>query len=160
MIDSNHDEQNNIEVIILRPNNSLTWKINLVLLLAVMIVSLSIALGFLIAGAWVILPFSILELMFISICVYYSARQCALQEVIRISELEISIESGFKKPSMKKTYQRVWSKFFVRPSARKGDLDQLVIRSHGRELEIGSFLSREDKAELVLHLRKSVATSG
>ncbi len=47
--------------IILRPNHSWSWRANVLFLCILMGVSMSIAIGFLFAGAWGILPFSILE---------------------------------------------------------------------------------------------------
>ena len=157
MIESRTDEETHSTIVVLRPNNSLTWKLNLVLLLVVAGVSLSIALSFLIAGAWVILPFSLVELILLALCIHYVAKQCARQEVITISEYEVVVEMGIRKPTKKACFQRIWSKFFVRPGKRAQDPEKVVSRSHGDELELGEFLNKEDKADLVKILRKTVA---
>ena len=157
MIESHLNKETHSTILVLKPNNSLTWRLNLVLLLIVAAVSMSIALSFLIAGAWVILPFSLVELMLLALCIHYVAKQCARQEVITISEYEVIVEMGMRKPTKKACFQRIWSKFFVRPGIRAQDPEKVVIRSHGDELEIGEFLNKEDKADLVRILRKTVA---
>ena len=157
MIESRTNEETHSTIVVLRPNNSLTWKLNLVLLLVVAGVSLSIALSFLIAGAWVILPFSLVELILLALCIHYVAKQCARQEVITISEYEVVVEMGIRKPTKKACFQRIWSKFFVRPGKRAQDPEKVVIRSHGDELELGEFLNKEDKADLIKILRRTVA---
>ena len=80
----------------------------------------------------------------------------ALDKVITISEYEVLVEMGIRKPT-KARFQRIWSKFFVRPGKRTQDPEKVVIRSHGDELEIGEFLNKEDKADLVRILRKTVS---
>ena len=77
MIESTRNEETQSTILVLRPNNSLTWRLNLVLLLIIAAVSISIALSFLIAGAWVILPFSLAELVLLALCIRYVAKQCA-----------------------------------------------------------------------------------
>ena len=157
MIESRTNEETRATVLVLRPNNSLTWRLNLVLLLVIAAVSMAIALSFLIAGAWVILPFSVIELTLLALCIHYVAKQCARQEVITISEYEVIVEMGIRKPTKKACFRRIWSKFFVRPGKRTQDPEKVVIRSHGDELEIGEFLNKEDKADLVRILRKTVS---
>ena len=156
MIKSTLNEETQSTVLVLRPNNSLPWRLNLALLLIIATVSISISLSFLIAGAWVILPFSLVELVLLAFCIHYVAKQCARQEVITISEFEVLVEMGIRKPTKKACYQRIWSKFFVRPGKSPQDPEKVVIRSHGDELEIGQFLSKEDKLDLVRILRKTV----
>jgi len=157
MIESTRNEETQSTILVLRPNNSLTWRLNLVLLLLIAAVSISIALSFLIAGAWVILPFSLVELVLLALCIHYVAKQCARQEVITSSEFEVLVEMGIRKPTKKACYQRIWSKFFVRPGKSVQDPEKVVIRSHGDELEIGEFLNKDDKADLVRILKKTVA---
>ena len=46
MIESRTNEETRATVLVLRPNNSLTWRLNLVLLLVIAAVSMAIALVF------------------------------------------------------------------------------------------------------------------
>ena len=150
------DDESRTGVIILRPNHSWSWRANLIFLSILMGVSLSIAVGFFLLGAWVILPFSLLEMTFLAICIHYCVKQCARQEVITISDYEVLIERGVKSPSQQLTFQRVWAKFFVESPRHPWDPVSLFIRSHGKESEIGSFLNRRDKLYLVGLLKRVV----
>ncbi|MEX2327743.1 MAG: DUF2244 domain-containing protein [Pseudomonadales bacterium] len=143
--------------IILKPNASLRWRANLCLLYTLMGISLSIGFGFLLLGAWLVLPYSLLEMAFLALCMTYCVRQCNRQEVITISEHEVLIERGISGPSEHWNYQRMWAKFMVKAPRHPWDPAVVAIRSHGKELEIGSFLSRRDKSALIEQLRRVVA---
>ncbi len=148
------DDATNTGVIILRPNKSWSWRANILFLSVFVAISLTISIGFLLAGAWLILPFSIIEISFISGCLYYCVRQCSRQEVITVSRNEVTIEAGMKKPNRRKIFHRAWAKFFVLQPKRPWENTTLSIRSHGQATEIGSFLNRTDKEDLVSHLRR------
>jgi len=154
MVVTDIDETSRTGTIILRPNHSWSWRANVLFLCILMVVSMTIALGFLFAGAWVILPFSILEMTVVAFCIHYSVKQCKRQEVITISDYEVKIEQGIRGPSHVQTFIRMWATWFVQKPPHPWDPVSLVIRSHGQELEIGSFLNRRDKTDLVSQLKK------
>ena len=156
MVLTDIDDNTQTGVIVLRPNNSWGWRANVVFLSVFMGVSLTIGTGFLIAGAWVVLPFSLLEISVVGYCLYYCVRQCSRQEVITVSDHEVMIETGIRQPTEARTFQRMWAKFFVTSPRRPWEDKTLSIRSHGIETEIGSFLSREDKDALVKQLRRVI----
>ena len=79
------DDRTNTGVIVLRPNNSWSWRANVAFLSIFMGVSLTIAIGFLFAGAWVIMPYSILEITVVAACIHYCVKQCSRQEVITVT---------------------------------------------------------------------------
>lgn len=156
MVLTDIDDSTRTGIIILRPNSSWSWRANVLFLSIFMGVSLSIAFGFLLAGAWVVMPYSLLEIAVITYCIHYCVRQCSRQEVITISDHEVRIESGIQTPSRQQTFQRMWAKFFVQRPRRPWETLTLSIRSHGKETEIGSFLSRRDKDDLVYELKRVV----
>lgn len=154
MVVTDIDETSRTGIIILRPNHSWSWRANVLFLSVLMVVSMTIAIGFLFAGAWVILPFSLLEMTVVAFCIHYSVKQCKRQEVITISDYEVKIEQGIRGPSHVQTFIRMWATWFVQKPRHPWDPVSLVIRSHGQELEIGSFLNRRDKTDLVSQLKK------
>ena len=156
MVLTDIDDNSRTGTIILRPNSSWSWRANVIFLSFFMGVSLTIAVGFMIAGAWVIMPYSILEVTVVGLCIHYCVRQCSRQEVITISDFEVKIESGIREPSKAQTFQRMWAKFFVTRPRRPWESATLSIRSHGHETEIGSFLSSTDKDDLVSQLKRVV----
>lgn len=158
MVDANIDEVAHTGTIILKPNASWSWRANLYLLYTLMGVSLSIGTAFLFAGAWVILPYSILEMVVLGLCIFYCVRQCNRQEVITISEHEVMIERGIYHPVQSWNYYRIWAQFMVKSPRHPWDPAVVSIRSHGAELEIGSFLSRRDKTQLIAQLKRVVTS--
>ena len=119
-------------------------------------ISLTIGIGFLIQGAWLVLPFSVLEMLFLAGCIYYCVLKCDRQEVITISEHEVLIESGRKRAEQTRQFNRSWSQFLISTPNHPWDPKIVRIRSHGKELEIGSFLNQKDKSELVGMLKRVV----
>lgn len=156
MVLTDIDDTTNTGVIVLRPNHSWSWRANVLFLSVFMGVSLAIGMGFLLAGAWVIMPYSLLEITVVGLCIHYCVKQCSRQEVITVTDHEVTIESGVKKPAKSQRFNRMWSKFFVQKPSRPWDSMILGIRSHGIETEIGSFLNRSDKDDLVSQLRRVV----
>lgn len=157
MVEATIDDSSHTGRIILKPNASWSWRANLYLLYTLMAISLTIGFGFLLMGAWLILPYSILEMTVLALCIYYCVLKCNRQEVITISEYEVEIQRGIYRPMESWNFHRVWSQFLVKAPRHRWDPAVVSIRSHGKELEIGSFLSRRDKSRLIEQLRRVVA---
>ena len=156
MIDTDIDDQTHTGSIVLRPNASFTWQANLYVLYFLMSVSLTIGIGFAFMGAWMILPYSLLEIAVLTICIYLCVQKCNRQEVITVKEHEVTIAKGIRNPSEIWHYQRLWAKFLVKPAPHPWEDQKVSIRSHGKELELGSFLTRREKNSLVAHLKRIV----
>lgn len=156
MIEARIDDRSHTGRIILRPNASWSWRANVWLLYTLAGLSFTIGIGFMLMGAWLILPYSFLEMSVLALCIYHCVRQCNRLEVITVSEHEVKIESGVRGPEESHKYHRLWAKFLVKSPRHPWDPATVSIRSHGKEQEIGSFLSRPDKALLVTHLRRVV----
>ena len=156
MVVSDIDEKTRTGVIVLTPNHSWSWKANVLFLSVLMGVSMTIAFGFLLAGAWLVLPFSIIEMTVVALCIHYCVRQCSRQEVITVSDFEVRIERGIRTPTESESYQRMWAQFLVQPPKHPWDPMTLGIRSHGQYSEIGAFLNRRDKYNLLAQLKRVI----
>ena len=119
-------------------------------------ISVLINLWLLAIGIWVVLPYSILELSVLWLCIYYCVYRCNLQEVITISQFEVLIEKGYLKAVESHNYNRSWAQFTVRKEKHPWDPKVVSIRSHGEEMEIGSFLNKQDKEVLIRELKRVV----
>jgi uncharacterized membrane protein len=117
-------------------------------------VSMRFAFGFLFVGAWVILLFSILEMTVVALSVHYCVKQFKRPEVIRISDYEVNIEQKTQGPSQVQTFMKMRATWCVQKPQHPWGPVSPVIRCHGQELEISSFLKRRDKTDLVSHLRR------
>ena len=141
-------------LIILKPNNSATWRFNMTVVASLALVAILISTFFLLQGLWLIAPFSGLEVLALLGCLYLCARSNIQTEIIKFSPDKVVIEQGRTFAEKSWEYHRSWAKIFVRKP--KGHPDQIVIRSHGKELELGSFLNKHDKQKLVNKLRKII----
>ena len=142
--------------IVLKPNNSATWRFNMMVVASLAIIAVLISTFFMLQGAWLIAPFSGLEVLVLLGCLYLCARSNIQTEVIKFSPDKVTIEQGRTFAEKSWEYHRSWAKIFVRKARLEGYPDQVVIRSHGRELELGSFLNKDDKVQLVRKLRKII----
>lgn len=156
MVNADIDDRTHTGLIVLRPNASLSWQANLYVLYFLMVVSLTIGIGFALVGAWMILPYSLLEISVLSACIYVVVQKCNLQEVITVREHEVTIAKGIRVPNKTWKYQRLWAKFLVTPARRPWHEPRICITSHGEELELGSFLTEEEKQTLVQCLKRVV----
>ena len=142
--------------IVLRPNQSWTWRYNLYLLYTLLAVSLLMGGFFVYVGAWVILPYSLLELSVLTACMYYCLKRAQRQEVIRVTEEHVTVEQGRKKPEKSHQFIRFWAQFVVKPADHPWSACHVSIKSHSEELELGRFLNREEKSRLVSELKRVV----
>jgi len=142
--------------IVLKPNNSATWRFNVMVVASLGLIGFLISTFFLLQGLWLIAPFSGLEVLALLGCLYLCARSNIQTEVIKFSPDKVIVEQGRTFAEKSWEYHRSWAKIFVRKPRHWGHPDQVVIRSHGKELELGSFLNKDDKAALVNKLRNII----
>ena len=142
--------------IVLKPNNSATWRFNVWVVASLALIGLLISTFFLLQGLWMIAPFSGLEILALLACLYLCARSNIQTEVIKFSPDKVTVEQGRTFAEKSWEYHRSWAKIFVRKPRHRGHPEQIVIRSHGKELELGSFLNKDDKETLVKKLRKII----
>ena len=156
MVYSDFNPETGHGYIVLKPNNSATWRFNMLVVASLAVIALLISTFFMLQGAWLIAPFSGLEVLALFGCLYLCTRSNIQTEVIKFSPDKVTVEQGRTFAEKSWEYHRSWAKIFVRKPRHRGHPDQVVIRSHGKELELGSFLNKDDKARLVKKLRKII----
>jgi len=57
----------------------------------------------------------------------------------------VIIEKGHTHSEHSWEYQRSWAKIFIKTPEHRGHPKRIFIRSHGKELELGAFLNKQDK---------------
>jgi len=156
MIISEFDHESVRGRIVIQPNHSWTWRANAYFVATLMVISLSIAVAFMLQGFWVILPFTVLELSVLLGCLYYCVRRTHIQEVLTFSPESLVLERGVNKPEQRLEFQRYFTRFFVKPARHPWYCKQVALRCRNSELEIGSFLSTEEKDDLIARLREMI----
>lgn len=107
-------------------------------------ISVAIGVGFALAGAWPVLGFLGIDIILVYIAFRISYGAARQSERVRLSASDLEVvfahPSGADKRAVLRAY---WARISVEPENSKRV--RLVIRSHGRALELGSFLGTAEK---------------
>lgn len=139
---------------ILRPQRSATWRDNLLLVGAVALAAVPIAVTWAALGFWPILPLCGLELALLTLALYAVNRSLLAREVVIVDRDAIVVEAGHRELERRYRLGRAWAQVLLVPVRR--DRCRLVLRSHGRAVELGRFLTDEERETLAGDLRAVV----
>jgi len=143
---------------IARPNCSLSTRSMLSLLALITLVSLTIAIGFTIMGAWLILPFAGLELAALAYAFYLIHCHSHDYESISINEDQVAIEKHDYKITNRVIFQRYWAQVLLQDLPNGEQL--LFLRSHGKKVQFGSSLmNNEQRQQLARQLKQLVGSA-
>lgn len=121
------------------------------------------ALGFALLAAWrgnVFAPaFAVLEVGLVAWCLVRVWRASATGEVIVLDPTRLEVVR-MGDPGPPARFHPYWARLRLRPGRWRGAPSRLVIRSHGREVEIGAFLTDEERTELARRLSGLLAQAG
>lgn len=142
---------------VIRPNCSLGWRGTLIFFAVTSAVILVVALVFAIKGAWLIVPFSGLEIMLLGVCLYQCARKNAECEIVHIGKEFIKVERGRKHVNEQFEWRRCWSRIYLIESRLTGYPSRLTITSRELEIEIGAGLVETERLALARELQRQLA---
>lgn len=119
-----------------------------------------VALGLALVAAWggnVFAPaFAALEVAFVAGCMLRVWRSSGAGEVIVLSPTRLEVARiGQAGPAAQ--FHPYWARLVLRPGRWRGAPNRLVLRSHGREIEIGAFLSDAERSDLAARLTALLA---
>jgi uncharacterized membrane protein len=137
---------------VLKPNNSASWQFNMVLFGCVTLILFCISGYYASLGLWLVFPFAGLEVIVLFTCLYLRVRANNSKEVITFDDTTVIVERGYKYAEKSWKYHRLLTKVFVKQPTIRGYPKQIFIRSHGKQLELGSFLNKKDKDILIKNL--------
>ncbi len=141
--------------VVARPNSSLSAKGRVYAVVIIAAISLAVALGFSLIGAWLVLPFAGIELLAIGYAFYYIHCHSQDYESIVIEGDQISVEKKSYKAVSKMVFNRYWAKVLLRLTPN-GD-QMLSLRSHGKEIDFGrSYMTNDQRLELAKQLKERV----
>ena len=135
--------------IILRPNCSATWYQSKLFLLVMMFPMFTIAIGWSLSGAWLVLPFAGLEFLLLSWVVYKVTFRAYQQDLIKIEpEQLIVLFSVNQKPPQKCIFPLNETHLDVKTASLPYDMSVLHLVYNRQRRELGSFLNKEDREDL------------
>ena len=160
MIEANLNTTGSQGHIVVCPNMSAEWRITKLLLWMISTIAVLIGIGFAVAGLWLILPFSGLEVMALVGLMYWVAHQCSRKQVIYLQDTRIIVEKGYRTPRFAWESELFWTRLIVEESPYRGHPRRLILRSKQQQLEIGEFLNEDDKKKLIATLRGVITVVG
>jgi uncharacterized membrane protein len=140
----------------LSPHRSLSQRGFLILMTAVGTVGFAAGLLFYLIGAWPVVGFLGLDVALIYLAFRINYRRARAYEIVRLSRDDLVIERvshwGERHTWRAQPY---WLQVLVdEPAEAQG---RLVLRSHGRRVEIGGFLTPAERVDLARALRAALA---
>lgn len=162
MLSTSQSAGDNAQSIIVRPNASLTCYHALLFFTGIALVSLIIGTRFLLLGAWVILPFALLEMLLLAFCLRQVLRSNKRMESIRIAEDHVQLTQQDVWQEQSYRLSRHWLRV-IDETGSDAEFDwqpkRVLLRSHGQSHEIGSFVNNAEKKELIRWLRQALSGS-
>jgi len=146
--------------IIAKPNDSLSEEQKAKLLAVIGLILLLVGLGFLRIGAWMVLPFAGLELVIFCYAFYTLYLHANEFESITFDRDALHIEKKVKQQRYSSSFNHYWARVYLRDAESvKGfkAKSQLIISSHGKEVEFGSaFLTELQRKHLVKEIKQKI----
>lgn len=145
------------QVFVIQPNCSMSWQGQVLAFIFIGSVTLGVGVVCLLVGLPLVLPFSGLEVSALAAALYLSTRRGNIREVLTIDERAIAVESGRRVPEQREEFQRYWARVVLERSRNSWYPSRLLLRSHGRQVEVGRFLNEQERQGLALELRRVLA---
>jgi uncharacterized membrane protein len=138
------------------PNCSLSVRGARVFFASLCFVSFAIA-GFVaLQGFWPVLPFAGLEMALLAWALKVSLARRHQRETITVSDAEVSVEQLKGHQHMQVVFPRHWAQVKLRRPSSRLHPSRLMIESHGRGCEVGSFLTEEERRGLAVRLERLI----
>ncbi len=158
MVSSTVDSKRNWRIVI-RPNRSLTQRQLQLVFVGIAVICLSIASVFAVLGMWPVLPFAGAEVIAVGIGFYLSAMGGREMEVVSVNSDKVAVEKGRRQIRQRWELQRAWAQIRLLPPKMRWYPSRLVIRSHGKAVELGGFLNEEERQQLAGKLQRAIRDS-
>ncbi|MCL6417084.1 DUF2244 domain-containing protein [Aestuariirhabdus sp. Z084] len=140
--------------ILLRANQSASWRINLCVLAGISVAGLFIAFGFMMLGAPWVLLFVGLEIVALAVCFFLASRATTRQQLIRIGKSQLVVEKGHLYAEEALDLPRQWTRVCVEQASHPLGSDRLYLRAMDKMTPVGEFLNQPEIALLRDRLRQ------
>jgi uncharacterized membrane protein len=107
-------------------------------------------------GFWPVLPFAGLEMALFGWALKTSMARRHHRQTITVTDVDVSVELRDRQHSVHLVFPRHWAQVKLRRPASRLHPSRLTIESHGRQCELGSFLTEEERRGLALRLQSLI----
>ncbi|MGH8198993.1 MAG: DUF2244 domain-containing protein [Steroidobacteraceae bacterium] len=142
--------------IVICPNCSLSLRAAALFFGGLCLFCLTLASVLALLGMWPVLPFAGLEMLGVGWALHASLARRYRSEIITLTDADISVESRDRAECRRTVFQRHWAQVKLRCPASRLHPSRLTIESHGRQCELGSFLTEEERYGLALRLQRLI----
>ena len=132
---------------LLWPTRSMTWAEAQRVVFGFGLVAAAVGLAFAVAGFPLILPFCGLEFGALWLAFYHTFRAAEERQTVTFTPEEIVVEKGRRRPETTVAFQRPWVRIALERSGRLHPR-RLMLGASGRRIEVGEFLSEDERGEL------------
>jgi uncharacterized membrane protein len=141
--------------VVLYPNRSLGTTGFVALMAAIVLVSVAIGAGFMMIGAWPVTGFLGLDVVLLYLAFRWNYREARRVEFVRLDGDGLSVrrlDPDGRAQSWR--FEPYWVRVGLEPVGRHDR--RLVLRSHGRQVTIGAFLTQDERLELARALEAAL----
>lgn len=156
MVTENHDAELADFRFHIQPNCSLSPSVSLLVYGIVGLIALAVALRFLLLGAWMVLPFTLLEVGLLAWVVVQLTREQQQVEIISIANGEVHIVQRGRRETTEWRFPHYWVKVVLKHTRLRNHPTRLLLRSHGKETEVGHWLTEEERLKLAEELKRAI----
>jgi uncharacterized membrane protein len=140
---------------VLRPHRSLGPRGFLILMICVCTLSFVGGMYFMIIGAWPIFGFMGLDVLGVYIAFRASYRSGRLFEAVQLSQSALSVQRVHPSGRIQTwLFEPYWVQVHMDDPPEHGS--RLTLRSHGKDLTIGSFLTPEERLDVAKAIREAL----
>jgi uncharacterized membrane protein len=107
-------------------------------------------------GFWPILPFAGAEVALLGWALSVSLERRFHRQLITVTEADVSVDTCNRRRTEHVVFPRHWAQVKLRRPAARLHPSRLTIESHGRQCELGSFLTEEERRGLALRLQRLI----
>jgi uncharacterized membrane protein len=141
---------------VIRPNRSLSDRGALVFYSGISAVTLLVAAWFVSLGLWVVLPFAGLELLALGIALYLCLVRSTQCEVVSVRGDTVEVCKGRRSLQESRAFHRGWVQVTLEAPLHRWYPSRLILGSHGRKVEVGVFLTQEERVALAGALQRVI----
>ncbi|RME35514.1 MAG: DUF2244 domain-containing protein [Gammaproteobacteria bacterium] len=152
MVASQIEQARGSACIEMRPNSSLSEGDSWLFCAALTAVLLALGVRFYLLGAWLVMPFCVIELAVLLLAYRHFLRRNAVRERVLVEEDRVTVSRRDAGGEREWSFQRYWLQVHLLRQRDGWYPSRLLLRSHGRELEIGRFLTEEERQGLAEEL--------
>lgn len=138
-----------------RRNSSLSPAGRILVFGSLAVVTVAISLGFAMYGAWPVVPFAGLECLGLYLAYRWLTRHEDDYQCISITGERVLVETREGGELRRSEFSRAWAQVVIEDAS--DGRPSVFIRSHGRVVEIGKWLTREARIEAARRLKRQIS---